>query len=362
MKKSRFTDSQIIEAIKRAEAGLAVPELCRELGISSATFYKWRSKFGGMDVSMMSRMKELEAENARLRKMYVEERLKAELRAEALGKKVVRPSRRREMAQHMVRERGISVRLACEVVGISQTCYRYVCKRSTENDEIADWLMRLTDSHRSWGFGLCYLYLRNVKGYSWNHKRIYRIHRDLELNLRIKPRKRLVRQAPEPLTVPNQLNHVWSMDFMHDQLTDGRSIRLFNVIDDFNREALGIEIDFSLPSERVIRSLKQIIGWRGKPLAIRCDNGPEYLSDAITKWAGQWGIKLEYIQPGKPQQNAYVERFNRTVRYEWLSQYHWEDLDHVQRAATEWMWSYNHERPNMALGGYTPKQRLAMAA
>lgn len=120
--------------------------------------------------------------------------------------------------------------------------------------------MRLTDNHRSWGFGLCYLYLRNVKGYAWNHKRIYRIYRDLELNLRIKPRKRLVRPAPEPLTVPNQLNHVWSMDFMHDQLVDGRSIRLFNVIDDFNREALGIEVDFSLPSERVIRSLKQIIG------------------------------------------------------------------------------------------------------
>ena len=109
---------------------------------------------------------------------------------------------------------GISVRLACEVVGISQTGYRYVCKRRAENDEIADWLMRLTDSHRSWGFGLCYLYLRNVKGYQWNHKRIYRIYRDLELNLRIKPRKRLVRQAPEPLTVPAQINHV-SVSYTH---------------------------------------------------------------------------------------------------------------------------------------------------
>lgn len=109
-------------------------------------------------------------------------------------------------------------------------------------------------------------------------------------------------------------------------------------------------------------TLKQIIGWRGKPLAIRCDNGPEYLNAAIVEWSRTWGIKLEYIQPGKPQQNAYVERFNRTVRYEWLSQYHWDDLDHLQRVATQWMWSYNHERPNMALGGFTPKQRLAMAA
>jgi putative transposase len=162
--------------------------------------------------------------------------------------------------------------------------------------------------------------------------------------------------------VPQAINEVWSMDFMHDQLEDGRSFRLFNVIDDFNREALGIEIDFSLPSERVIRALKQIIAWRGRPQVIRCDNGPENISSNIQRWAQQWGIRFEYIQPGKPQQNAYVERFNRTVRYEWLSQYYWSDLEEVQMHATQWMWKYNHDRPNMALGGITPKQRLAMVA
>ena len=266
------------------------------------------------------------------------------------------------MAKEVVTQRGISIRVACQVFTVSESCYRYEAKLNAENDQIADWLLRLTDNNRSWGFGLCYLYLRNVKGFQWNHKRIYRIYRELELNLRIKPRKRLVRGKPEPLSVPQAINEVWSMDFMHDQLEDGRSFRLFNVIDDFNREALGIEIDFSLPSERVIRALRQIIAWRGKPKVIRCDNGPEYISATLQRWADDWGIKLEYIQPGKPQQNAYVERFNRTVRYEWLSQYHWEDLDHVQRVATQWMWSYNHERPNMALGGFTPKQRLAMAA
>ena len=113
------------------------------------------------------------------------------------------------------------------------------------------------------------------------------------------------------------------MDFMHDQLQDGRTFRLFNVIDDFNREALNIELDLSLPSARVIRTLKQIIAWRGKPAVIRCDNGPEYVSAEVKDWSECWGIRLEFIQPGKPQQNAYVERFNRTVRYEWLSQYHW---------------------------------------
>ncbi len=109
-----------------------------------------------------------------------------------------------------------------------------------------------------------------------------------------------------------------------------------------------------------MRTLKQIIGWREKISAIRCTNGPEYLSSAIVERAGAWEHRARYIQAGKPQQNAHVERFNGTMRYEWLSQYHWNDLDHVQRVATQWMWSYNHERPNMALGGFPPKQRLAM--
>lgn len=185
---------------------------------------------------------------------------------------MVRPSRRREMAKRAVQERGISIRLACQLYQISQTCYRYEAQLNAENEQIANWLIRLTDNNRSWGFGLCYLFLRNVKGYRWNHKRVYRIYKELELNLRIKPRKRLIREVPEALNVPADINQIWSMDFMHDQLQDGRSFRLFNVIDDFNREALGIEVDFSLPSERVIRALNQIIDWRGKPKAIRCDN------------------------------------------------------------------------------------------
>ena len=175
------------------------------------------------------------------------------------------------------------------VFGISESCYRYEAKLNTENEEIADWLMRITGCHRNWGFLLCYYYLRNVQGFGWNHKRIYRIYRELELNLRIKPKKRLVRETPQPLSVPHAINEVWSMDFMHDQLVDGRSIRTLNVIDDFNREALGIEVDFSLPSERVIRTLEQHMEWRGKPKVIRCDNGPEYLSTAIVTWTQKLG-------------------------------------------------------------------------
>lgn len=266
------------------------------------------------------------------------------------------------MAIKAVAQLKISIRVACMAFGISEACYRYQAKCSSENAEIADWLIRITHNQRNWGFGLCFLYLRNVKGFGWNHKRVYRIYRELELNLRIKPRKRLVREKPEALAVPDRINTVWSIDFMHDRLADGRSVRLLNVLDDHNREGLAIEVDFSLPAERVVRALNQIIEWRGQPQAIRCDNGPEYISATLQAWAEQRGIRIDYIQPGKPQQNAYVERYNRTVRYDWLGHYLFDSIAELQDFATRWLWSYNHERPNMALRGITPKQKLALAA
>jgi putative transposase len=179
------------------------------------------------------------------------------------------------MARTAREKHGASIRLVCKALSISETCYRYQPRLSDENAEIANWLIWLTHNWKDWGFGLCFLFLRNVKGFGWNHKRVYRIYRELELNLRIKPKKRMVREKPEPLKVPESINECWSVDFMHDALEEGRSFRLFNVLDDFNREGLGIEVDFSLPGDRVVRSLERIIEWRGKPKAIRCDNGPE---------------------------------------------------------------------------------------
>ena len=134
------------------------------------------------------------------------------------------------MAKEVVHQRGLAIRVACAVFSISESSYRYESRQNAENEIIADWLLRLTDNHHTWGFGLCYLYLRNVKGFGWNHKRVYRIYRELELNLRIKPRRRLVREKPEPLAVPDAINQVWSMDFMHDKLEDGRQCNIRSVI------------------------------------------------------------------------------------------------------------------------------------
>jgi putative transposase len=232
---------------------------------------------------------------------------------------------------------------------------------SGENGEIAHWLLTFTETQKRWGFGLCFAYLRHVKGFRWNHKRVYRIYRELELNLRIKPRARLKRERPEVLSVPTAPKQVWSMDFMSDALADGRKIRTFKVIDDYNREGLAIDVDLSLPSARVIRALEQVIEWRGKPAAIRCDNGPELLSGPLIAWANKNRITMLYIQPGKPTQNAYIKRFNRTARHEWLDMHLFHSVAHAQLLATQWLWSYNNERPNTAIGGVPPRWLLKAA-
>ena len=205
--------------------------------------------------------------------------------------------------------------------------------------------------------GCYYLYLIMVK----NHKRVYRIYRELELNLRIRPKRCIKRDKPEDLSIPVAMNQVWSIDFMSNSLADDRLLRTFNVIDDYNREGLAIDVDLSLPSERVIRSLEQVIEWRGKPDAIRLDNGPEYIAQSLVDWANDKRITLMYIQPGKPTQNAYIERFNRTVRHEWLDLHVFDSVEQAQQLATEWLWIYNNERPHTAIGGIPPRQLLKAA-
>lgn len=269
---------------------------------------------------------------------------------------MVRPSQRKEMATAVLKTQSISIRLICEIFGISKTAFHYCAKSTSENKLIETWLLKLTQTHKCWGFGLCFDYLRNIQKFSWNHKRVLRIYRELELNLRIKPRKRVVRNRPDPLGIATGINQTWSMDFMSDSLQNGRHFRTFNVIDDYNREGLCVDIGFSLPTERVICSLERIIEWRGKPATIRCDNGPEYISQKLVDWANSQKITLIYTQPGKPTQNAYIERFNRTVREELLSSYLFETIDDVEIYSTKWLWCYNNERPHSAIGSVPPCQ------
>jgi putative transposase len=179
------------------------------------------------------------------------------------------------MAQQAIIRYGVSIRFAWVSLGISETCFRYQPKLSSENMLIADWLLRLTKTHKRRGFGLCFLYPRKVKGYGWNHKSVYRIYQELELNLRIKPRRLIKRDRPDELPMPTAINQVRSIDFMSDSLANGSRFRRFNVMADYNREGLAIEVDQSLPRTRVICALEQVIECRGKPAALRGDNGTE---------------------------------------------------------------------------------------
>jgi len=167
-------------------------------------------------------------------------------------------------------------------------------------------------------------------------------------------RLRLKRDRPDPLGEATAINQVWSKDFISDSLADGCSLRTFNVIDNYNLAGLCIDVDVSLPSERVIRSLENLIEWPGKPAAIRCDNGPEYIAQTLIDWATENHITLLYIQPGKPTQNAYVEGFNRTERHNWHDLHEFDSEEHAQILATEWLWIYNNERSNTAVGGIPP--------
>ena len=211
----------------------------------------------------------------------------------------------------------------------------------------------MVEAHPRWGFWKCFARLR-AKGHPWNHKRVHRIYRALGLNQPRRTRRRLPARVLEPLVVPLKPDQVWSADFMSDTLYHGTRFRTFNLIDDFNREALYIEIDTSLRAPRVVRVLDRMKEQGRCPQVIRVDNGPEFLSDDFRQWCARNGVAIRYIQPGKPNQNAYIERFNRTYRNEVLNLYLFRSLDEVREITGHWLIEYNDQRPHDALGGLPP--------
>lgn len=237
-------------------------------------------------------------------------------------------------------------------MGISRTTCQYKAKQK-DDGELQTALIALTDKHAAIGFWQCCYRLWN-KGYGWNHKRIYRVYTDMKLNIRRRAKKRLPDRIKQPLAVPASPNQVWSIDFMSDSLIDGRKFRLLNILEDFNRESLAIEVDTSLPSLRVIRVLERLIQQRGKPANIRTDNGPEFISHLLQQWCDDHCITIQYIQPGRPMQNAYIERKNGSIRRELLNAYLFYSLTEVRNMTEEWRVDYNTERPHKSLGYLSP--------
>ena len=263
------------------------------------------------------------------------------------------PDEKSSLADHMIEQYGISQRQACKAVRLPRSTGRY--ERKPKADEaVIDALNSIVAKRPSIGFWQSFKRLR-LKGFTWNHKRVYRVYTALQLNIRRRSKKRLPARVKQTLYQPQSINQVWSIDFMNDTLWDGRKFRLLNIIDDYNREVLAIEADISLPTLRVIRTLDYLKEFRGLPEMIRVDNGPEFISHKLDGWCRENKITLVFIQPGKPMQNAYVERCNGNIRKELLNVYVFTSLSEVREKAEEWMLDYNHERPHKSLGYLPPK-------
>lgn len=240
------------------------------------------------------------------------------------------------------------------MVGMSRrTWYRPPVDRSSKDIELIARLNEAVGKHPRWGFWKCFYWMR-LKGDRWNHKRVWRVYCQMKLNLPRRTKRRLPARIKQPLNAPPKADHMWSMDFMHDTLYHGKRFRTLNLLDEGVREVLAIEVDSSLPAERVIRVLNQVSESRPLPQQIRVDNGPELISSKLVEWCEKNKIRLHHIEPGKPTQNAYIERFNRTFRHEVLDAHLFGSLTQVREIVHEWMMEYNEQRPHKSLGNLPP--------
>jgi len=266
----------------------------------------------------------------------------------------VTPSAKREVLAVLVQEHHLPVRRACQAVRLSRAAYyRPPASQLVRDTEIVTALNDVVARHTCWGFWKCFCRLRRA-GHPWNHKRVHRVYCALRLNLPRRTKRRVPTRLRQPLLAPARLNDTWALDFMTDALYDGRVFRALTVIDEGNREALGIEIGTSIPSARVIRVLDDLTRLYGRPTRLRVDNGPELLAAAFVEWCTAQRIGLGYIQPGKPDQNAFIERFNRTYREEVLDAYLFDSLEEVRAITDTWLETYNTERPHDSLGQVPP--------
>ena len=252
-------------------------------------------------------------------------------------------------------EHELPIRRACRAVGLSRTAwYRRPEDQAEKDREVVDALQRVLEGRPRWGFWKCYDRLR-LDGRQWNHKRVRQVYRSLGLNLPRRTKRRAPRRALQILEAPAALNRVWALDFMHDRLYgSGRPFRTLNVVDEANREGLAIEAGTSIPAARVVRVMEQLEEMYGLPSAIRVDNGPEFLAEVFQSWCADHGIEMRFIRPGKPNQNAFVERFNKSYREEILDAYLFESVEEVQELTDQWLLDYNDYRPHDSLGGVPP--------
>ncbi|MGY8685986.1 IS3 family transposase [Bradyrhizobium sp. UFLA05-153] len=354
MKRSRFTEEQIIGILKEHEAGVPVADLCRKHGVSDASIYKWKAKFGGMEVSEAKRLKALEDENSRLKRLLADAMLDNAALKDLPGKEVVTPAAKRKAVAHLVDTHGMSERRACKAIGCCRMTMRY---RTTRVDDagLRQRMKAIAQERRRFGYRRLHVLLKR-EGYLVNHKKLFRLYREEKLAVRRRGGRKRAIGTRAPMTVPMAPNDRWSLDFVSDQLTDGRRFRVLTVVDDCTRECLALVADTSLSGSRVARELDRLVIERGKPKMVVSDNGSELTSNAILTWADQSRVAWHYIAPGKPMQNAFIESFNGRLRDELLNETLFTSLAQARVALGCWRADYNGTRPHSQLGWKTPSE------
>ncbi|MBY5871939.1 IS3 family transposase [Rhizobium leguminosarum] len=354
MKRNRFTDEQIIGILKEHEAGTPVSELCRKHGVSDASIYKWKAKFGGMEVSEAKRLKTLEDENTKLKRLLADAMLDNAALKDLPGKEVVTPAAKRKAVAHLMSHHEMSERRACKAIGFCRMTVRYETRRDDDH-ELRERMKALAHERRRFGYRRIHVLLRR-EGHLVNHKRLFRLYREEKLTVRKRGGRKRAIGTRAPMLVPMVANDRWSLDFVSDQFTDGRRLRILTVVDDCTRECLALVSDTSLSGLRVARELDRIIEERGKPRMIVSDNGSEFTSNAILQRADRTKVDWHYIAPGKPIQNAFIESFNGRLRDEFLNETLFSSLAHARSALSNWRSDYNDQRPHSGPGWLTPAE------
>jgi putative transposase len=267
---------------------------------------------------------------------------------------MVSPQVRREAVEALVRERGLRLTRACGLVGISRSLYSYRSRRPA-SAELVERISAIAADKRRYGYRRVHVLLRR-EGWAVNHKRTYRLYREAGLAVRRRKRKRIGPFERKPLAKPTEINVSWSMDFVADGLIDGRKLRCLAIVDDCSRECLVIEVDTSINGRRVAAVLDRLADLRGLPDSITVDHGPEFEGQVLDAWAYQNGVVLNFIRPGRPVENAYIESFNARFRDECLNEHWFLTMTHARGIIERWRIEYNTERPHSSLGNLTPEE------
>jgi len=339
MKKSMFSEEQIAFALRMSETGTRVADVCRKMGIAEQTFYRWKKKYGGLGVPELRRLKQLEEENRRLKRMVADLSLDKQMLQDVW----------------LVDSYRVSERRACEVIEISCSSQRYVSQWKDDR-ALRMRIREIAATRVRYGYLRIHVLLRR-DGWRVNHKRVYRIYREEGLNLRRKRPRRHVsgsRRMDRPhVDCPNSC---WSMDFVCDSLFNGRRFRALTIVDNYSRECPAIEVGKSITGSDVVTVMDRVVQERGVPKRIQCDNGSEFILRVLDKGAYENGVTMDFSRPGKPMDNAMIESFNGSFRDECLNVNGFLSLEDAKEKIELWRVDYNDFQPHSSLGDLTPHQ------